>query len=146
MLRMIWWLVVVWLCAGVSAGCELPDPSALLVDSSLVSVGFEFWYAVGVEEPDILEKGTTLFDLEQLIYTSIDTMALWCRDIASNSTIEELGESQGGSQRYLEESIPSVSSSKHDFARKLGVVTFTPGRSDEVVTDGKFRLAFSRSQ
>lgn len=66
-------------------------------ESERVTVDFDFFYAIGTT------SDVRMFDLEQLLYTSIDQSLLWCFEIKQ---------------------------SKNDPTRRLGIVTFTPGTID----------------
>lgn len=84
-------------------------------DVERTGMDFEYWYAVGSVGP---LTGRTLFKLEQLLYTSIEEEKLWCTYIYPIEQVEGSEVLQRGFER-------------------LGVVTFTPGASDEP-TECKF--------
>ena len=86
----------------------MPHPAG----TEFASVDFEFWYAVGFDE---YISPRSLFDIEQLLYTSIEQDTLWCTEIVEQKTS------------------PDSRTRRRDQAgvRRLGVVTCTPGKKDE---------------
>jgi hypothetical protein len=115
--------------------CSIENNPASVVRS----VDFEFWYAVGLTNSTVLDD-TGLFELEQMLYTSIDEQVLWCisredRDDQVDKLSTEEGddtENSGGAgtrrRRFLSEANVS-STAKQEV---IGPVVFTPGRKDEV--------------
>lgn len=120
--RLLLLLLLLLRTAASITQCELVDERET---NDLVSVSFEFWYAVGTQEPNVIDNATALFDLEQLIHTSIDAESLWCTIVAQDTTT-----TTGVRRRRQQESV-----------HRLGVVTYTPGRPDQVVVDGTCQWA-----
>jgi hypothetical protein len=117
------------------------SPSTKVATTVFGSVDFEFWYAVGLTESTILDD-IRIFELEQLLYTTIDEDVLWCssgeegvdQDQLVQSMEGEDTEGGGGTSRTRRRSLQAdeASSMVEEVGGVIGPVLFTPGRKDEV--------------
>lgn len=68
---------------GLSAAlCEVATDHPANVE--LTNTDFEFWYAIGTSGS---MDAVTLFNVEQLLYTSIQADVLWCTPITGSSQL-----------------------------------------------------------
>jgi hypothetical protein len=88
--------------------------------SDLTNFDFEYWYAIGTDGDVSMQ---TLFQVEQLLYTSIDQSILWCTEIHDSAVTQSLDNENRKTQEDASKESAEV--------RRLGVVTFTPGVLDE---------------
>jgi hypothetical protein len=88
--------------------------------SELTNYDFEYWYAIGTDGDISMQ---TLFQVEQLLYTSIDQSILWCTEIQDSAVTQNL---DVGNRKAQEDTTKESGE-----VRRLGVVTFTPGVLDQ---------------
>jgi hypothetical protein len=143
-----WWLVLLLLpsllggAVEATLKCNIPSTTTTTKVSTTVfgSVDFEFWYAVGLNESTILDD-IRIFELEQLLYTTIDENVLWCAGNGEQRVDEEPlpmegedTEGDGWASRTRRRSLQAdeASSIVEEVGGEIGPVLFTPGRKDEV--------------
>lgn len=106
-------------------------------DEELVSIDFDFWYAMGVDHP--LEM-MDILKLEHQLFQTIQDNLLWCWS-DGDTLVEARG--HNNSVRLLKD----AGMAKRRFtteARNLGIVAFSVGGLDEQ-TDRKSTLSFALS-
>lgn len=105
--------------ARLDSLCDLGSDS-YSHDVKRANLDFEFWYAIGTTNGVSMVDARKLFEVEQLLYTSIHENVLWCTAIISGPNATGAGI---GNRRRERQLLPTP---------RLGPVTFTPGITDTV--------------
>lgn len=120
--------------------CQI-DGSSLETSTVFGSVDFEFWYAVGLTGSSMLDD-LRIFELEQLMYSSINEEVLWCKRSVEQDDPTGQEAVMSNENESVEDSTEGTQSGEGRLRKRalqnpieetvLGPVLFTPGRKDEV--------------